>query len=246
MLSLVATVVDKNVVEIRSSEITDGLLQAFANNYANGDLNGISYYTATSAEEVRIQNGDEYELVWTNDDITGLDFSVEDNKRWLSVSKSIAGLRANAPADLILQDVSNWSEGTYVQGDKVFRNNKIWEVIETSTTDTPTQGSSDWSQICDAVMLTLQVLTPDQSGVDTNITNNVLIPVQTNIDRFPIRADFVNGECEIILAFKNTSDCGDWYFPSEEDRVEVTNLSNFTTFEIRVVDNERLRVILPF
>ncbi|MFW6121943.1 MAG: hypothetical protein ACOC80_13755, partial [Petrotogales bacterium] len=77
MLNIVARISDQQVVETTSREITQGLLEAYATNYADGDVNNIIYYTATSQEEDRVNNGDEYSLVWSGDTITGLDFSVE-------------------------------------------------------------------------------------------------------------------------------------------------------------------------
>ena len=70
MLNIVANNSTQEIVEIVRREITPGLLDALAQNHTGGDTALISIYEATSEEETRINDGDEYALIWNVDGIT--------------------------------------------------------------------------------------------------------------------------------------------------------------------------------
>lgn len=60
---------------------------AIAANYGGVDLDYYVYSVDESnTDAVRIKNGDEWVAVWTGDVITGVDFSIEDAKKWIDVS----------------------------------------------------------------------------------------------------------------------------------------------------------------
>ncbi len=52
------------------------------------DRTKLSFYSLTEDEEKRVSNGDEYSLLWESGVISGIDFSLEDNKLQLSFSAS--------------------------------------------------------------------------------------------------------------------------------------------------------------
>ncbi len=246
MLNIVARISDQQVVETTSREITQGLLEAYATNYADGDVNNIIYYTATSQEEDRVNNGDEYSLVWSGDTITGLDFSVEDSKYWLSVEKSAPGIKADAPADISISNISIFNDGdTYNQDDLVFHNNAIFKCVVSSTTETPSTGT-DWDRVCSALTIKFSILRPDKSGVVTAFNDTAIIDVAGNVGSNPMRCQFTSGECTKVIIMKNNSDCGDWIFPLRDKRDNVRNLDNGTVYSVRINNQENIKVILPF
>lgn len=54
------------------------------------NINDIYLYVLDEADPVvdRIRNKDSYELIWTDEEISGFDFSEEDVKKWLKVTSS--------------------------------------------------------------------------------------------------------------------------------------------------------------
>lgn len=246
MLNIVVRISDQQIVETTSRDITQGLLEAYASNYTGGDENDITYYTATTQEEDRVNNGDEYSLVWSGDTITELDFSAEDSKYWLSVVKSAPGIKADAPADISISSISIHSVGAeYNQDDLVFYNNAIYKCVVTTTTETPSTGT-DWSRICSALTIKFSVLKPDKSGVVLGFSDAVIIEIDGNVGSNPMRCQFTSGECTKIIIMKNNSDCGDWVFPLENKRDNIKNLDTGTVYSVRINNQENVKVILPF
>jgi hypothetical protein len=249
MLNIVANNSTQTIVEIVRREITSGLLDALAQNHTGGDTAIISIYEASQAEEDRINNGDEYLLIWNVDGITidGLDFSPEDDKPYMRFEVSRATVKADAPADLALSGIGVWEAGTYNQGDYTYRNNNIWQCTATSTTETPTTSASDWAKICSALQLTLTALQSDNSTVVTGFNDTVLIPVTDNEGRtIPLLCPFDSGVCNIVLAFKSVAVCGSWSFPDSSNEVDAVDAADQSVTTINVDGQITVDVILPF
>ena len=70
-----------------SDEWFPKIKNALAANHG-GSESDFSIYTVAdnSATAGRISKGDVFTLIWTNDDITSLDFSAEDAKLWIQIS----------------------------------------------------------------------------------------------------------------------------------------------------------------
>ena len=71
-----------------SALIPDANAGAFLADEFGGNPTDYSLYRGDSdtPEGIRVNQGDEYVLVWTANEITGLDFTTQDNKRWLKVA----------------------------------------------------------------------------------------------------------------------------------------------------------------
>jgi len=82
------------IIRVRPEPILDALKFAIVANYG-GTANDYAFYQTSDATiQSRIDNGDQYALIWDNmgtagdpldDEITGVDFSVENTKRWVKV-----------------------------------------------------------------------------------------------------------------------------------------------------------------
>jgi len=224
-----------------SSDPAQGFLDALATNYTGGDVTDIAYYQTTQEEEDRISIDSDYTLVWTDGQITGLDFSIEFAKQWLRFSCSDIGIKANAPSDLEIENISIWTAETYSQNDYVYHNGAIWQcVVANSTTSEPAVDNSDWSRICAAAELTVELLKPDKSGVVAGYNKSNNIPVTTNtLDSF-LRINFQSGVGKAILFFGSVQDCGTWKFPSSDIRELIDGT------DIRIDQQVELEVILPY
>ena len=79
---------DESEVEIliREPEWTLAQLTAVIPVNHGGVSDDYSYYEMQGTDEVRLLDGWEHELVWTDNAITSVDFSAEENKRWLKFS----------------------------------------------------------------------------------------------------------------------------------------------------------------
>ena len=246
MINIVARISDQLEVEKVTRSIDSAFLEALAANYANGDVSNITYYTVTSEEETRINSGDEYQLIWSGSVISGIDFSIEDNKPLLSITLSTDQVPADCPADLILANVSIWQAQTYNQGDYVFNNDKIYQCAVETTIDEPTDISSSWNLICSATKLVFTMYQSDNTTIDQSFNKTVFITVNGLGQELPFKCKFVNGICEKLLAYKYTSDCGIWKMPAYGSRKVIKDTNTNEDVKIRTNITVDLNIILPF
>jgi len=248
MINFVGLISTEEVVEvIYDRELTPGLKSALASNHAEGDINALYFYTLTQEDEDRVRARDEYTVVWVEGAITGLDFSIEDNKPYLRLEVSRDIVKADAPSDLALTGIGVWSAGTYNQGDYSYNNNNIWQCTATSSTDEPNTASADWKKVCSAIRLDLTALRPDGTTVLTGFSKPVFFLVSDNTGReIPILCPFSSGLCSIVLAFQNISECGTWSFPYSTDEVAAIDVTDNSETAIKVEQQILVKVILPF
>jgi len=240
---IIAKASSKSEVERRNMAglPSQAFLEALAINYADGNVNDIKYYVATSEEEVRIIRGDEYSLIWVADELTGIDFVIEETKKWLRFESSAVGMKANAPADLQNDNITIWTAATYLQGDVVFNGNSIWQCTVTSTTSEPSNNNSDWSRICSGAKIKVQVLNADKESIAVGQNGPAVIRCKkSDQSEAYIRVIFVEGEAEFVLVFSSLQDTGTWSFPYSDVREIVNN------FDIRIDQQANIEVLLPF
>jgi hypothetical protein len=159
---------------------------------SNSDYDVFFIDDSTNKSE-RIQNGDEFLLEWTlitkkeeEQDgiaketsrwcITDIDFSPEDNKKWLSFS--------------------------------IDKNNIV----------------ADGNKTID---ITVNVLTPDKKSIDTKVTTNILIPVQTPTREAKMRFQIASG---VYTKTFSTLEYGEWTIPLDGVRFGGMRIDNQQTF----------------
>lgn len=79
---------DESLIEISDKKPDFDLaeLQSVIPTNYGGISTDYSYYSITNQEVRRIHDGDSYVLTWVSNEITDVDFTIEDNKYWLHVS----------------------------------------------------------------------------------------------------------------------------------------------------------------
>jgi len=63
---------------------TTGLKTVIPHNYG-GKADDYSFHKMTENEQDRVKNGDSYEFTWTDNELTGIDFALEDDKQYIKV-----------------------------------------------------------------------------------------------------------------------------------------------------------------
>jgi len=77
---------------------------AFANNYGGVYTDYYIYQDAeTSADSIRIKDGDDFVAVWTGNTITGVSFAAEDAKKWVDVSVDRTSFMADNSESVLLK-----------------------------------------------------------------------------------------------------------------------------------------------
>jgi len=241
MSTIIARISDGVIVERTSTVPTPGFMEAIAINYG-GVASDYAYYTLTTNEETRIDNGDAYALNWNDGVITGVNFSLENSKGWLKLELS----SKKAKVTLNIFDNSSVTvynaASTYVQGDLVFSGKAVYKCQVTSiSADDPDLGApSNWKKQASALLLTATILQADKITVDTtaNFTDSLTIKTPTNYADMELT--FVNGVSSSVIVLNNTANCGTWVLPTDDTRVTLNST------EYRVVKQENFKGILPY
>lgn len=224
MFSIIANIKSKVKVEITSQIPTPAFMSAIAINYG-GTADDYAYYTFTEEEFSRIENGDEYVLVWDKDVLKGVDFSIEDNKGWIraEISSSANKVTLNA---VDVQKVQVFKKGVaYSQNDYIFDADAIWKCQETLSSKDPGVDTA-WSKEASAVLLTLTILLADKVTVDTSANFSTRFPVNMPNEQIAdMEVEFVNGICKKIIVLNSIGNCGDWSFPPERDHLDLNGTS---------------------
>jgi len=243
MKVFIARISDQQVVETVSQIPSPGFMDAIATNYG-GVAADYTYYVLSAEEEARSDNGDSYTVMWQGNTITNLDFTVEDNKFWLNTKVSDTKNKV-ALNSVDVSKVIVYSEGgTHYQNDLVYKDGKVWKCQVVTSTSAPTEipgpSATDWSVEARSVLVTLSILKPDLSGVD--ITHNFVdyLLIKLPVGTASLEVKFVKGICEKVIVFTGISDCGNWFIPHAQVRVDM-NGRNF-----RVKDRSSFMGILPY
>lgn len=103
---IIATIDTKEIVaqggnnlNFNDEAATNSFLESVASNNSTVPENlSIITFDSDSNEVERIKNRDDFNLVWENDSITGVDFSSEDSKNWLrtTITKTDGNLDSEA------------------------------------------------------------------------------------------------------------------------------------------------------
>ncbi len=94
MSNLLVGVLPEKTVSIQSGKNSVGWKQAFAQNNSL-DVSNVKIYEMSQAEIMRGREQDEFVAVWSGDNLTGIDFSPEDDKRFISFSSDKTRIEAN-------------------------------------------------------------------------------------------------------------------------------------------------------
>ena len=224
MFSIIANIREQKQVEITSQTPTPEFMSAIANNYG-GVAEDYTYYTLTEEEFARLENGDEYLLVWDVEKLTGIDFSPEDNKGWIRAELSLSANKV-ALNSVDVQKVRVFEKGTsYSQNDYVFNTDAIWKCQETTASKDPGVNTA-WSKEAPAVLLTLTILRADKSTVDTAATFSAILPVSMPNDQTAdMEVEFSSGICKKVIVLNDINNCGNWSFPSARDHIDLNGKS---------------------
>jgi hypothetical protein len=81
---------DESVLQfsIKTPDFTLNELQQIIPNNYGGTSSDYSYLQITELEANRYSNGDVYNIIWTDNEITGIDFTPEDSKHWAKLFTS--------------------------------------------------------------------------------------------------------------------------------------------------------------
>lgn len=179
-LYIVGRISDHVIVEsgIRSDFNNAEMRAAIAINYG-GVAADYDIFTMndSTAKARRFAKGDDWSAVWTGNTITDIDFTAEDNKKWLDVTAS--------------------------------KNE-----IEADNTD--------------GNLITINMLVPDKSGIDTSFTGRVNIMCRTPAGVNRIRFGFTNGVATKTI---RTDKAGDWRIPANSDRMDLFRVVKAAKFE---------------
>lgn len=211
-------------VELTSQTPTPGFMSAIAINYG-GVPEDYSYYTFTFEEFDRVDDGDEYNLVWDGGALTGVDFSPEDSKGWLRSEVSISESKVTFNA-VDVQKVRIFDKDvSFVQNDLVFKDGIIWKCQEAISSKDPAEGA-EWSKEAPGVLLTLTILLSDKVTVDTSANFNDVIPVSMSNDKFAnMKVEFINGVCKKVIVLNSIDNCGNWSFPQDQKHITLNETS---------------------
>jgi hypothetical protein len=222
--SIIANIHTQTQVEITSQTPTPAFMEAIAANYG-GTAADYTYYTLTEEETTRLENGDEYLLVWDGEKLTGLDFKPEDNKGWLRAEVTLSSNKV-ALNSIDVQKVKVFDKGTvYVQNDLVYNENTVWKCQEVTASKDPGINEA-WSKEASAVLLTLTILLADKVTVDEAASFSAKIPVSMPNDQMAdMEVDFSQGVCQKVIVLNSIENCGSWSFPSAQDHITLNNKS---------------------
>lgn len=222
--SIIANIKTQQKVELTSQTPTLAFLAAIATNYG-GVPGDYTYYTLTSEEFDRVDDGDEYGLVWEGEKLLGVDFSPEDNKGWLRSVVSISESKVTFNS-VDVQKVQIFDKGTsFTQNDLVFKDDAIWRCQEPSATKDPEIGVA-WSKEAPGVLLTLTILLADRATIDTSANFTDVIPVGMSNDKFAnMKVEFINGVCKKVIVLNSIDNCGNWSFPQDQKHITLNGTS---------------------
>lgn len=224
--SIIANIKSQKQVEITSVTPTPQFLAAIAVNYG-GTAADYTFYTLTAEEVIRLESGDEYALIWEGEKLLGVDFSIEDNKGWLRAEVSMVSSKVTFNS-VDVQKVQVYQESaSFVQNDLVFKDNAVWKCQEAVASKAPEKGVS-WSTEAPAVLLTLSILRPDRVTVDDKVEFSTVIPVGMSNDQVAnMEAVFSQGICKKVIVLNSIQNCGDWSFPTENQKHLVLNGTSY-------------------
>jgi hypothetical protein len=103
---IVGKISNKSTIEsgIRSPFDLTAFRTSVATNYGGVYTDYFVYsIDETTADAVRVKNGDDWTAVWTGNAITGVSFSTEDSKKWLEVSADRVSLMADGKESALIK-----------------------------------------------------------------------------------------------------------------------------------------------
>jgi len=94
--------------DFNDSNFLDNFLIALAANYST-PIENISLFSTdeSSTDGMRLSNGDQFELIWSSSDstgiVTGISFSIEDSKQWLQFSINKSDILSDGIEDITIE-----------------------------------------------------------------------------------------------------------------------------------------------
>jgi hypothetical protein len=151
-----------------------------------------------------------------------LDFSIEDNKGWLSASLSTTSNKVTLNSVDVSKVMDYTQNATYTQSDLVFFKDAIWKCQVTTIEEAPADlDTKSWSMEAPAAQLTLTILNSDRATTNTGAAFSDTLIVNTPKTSAKLEVTFTNGVCVKTILFNNTGDCGLWKIPSAQKRIDL-------------------------
>lgn len=124
------------LVEINgATELQSGVpafLVSLATNHGGAAMDYNVLQVIANNDIERISAGDEFELVWSADDIIGVDFAIEDAKRIVDFVSDKAAINGNGIAEATITITVYESDGTTVAAGVTA--SKIWPILKNGST----------------------------------------------------------------------------------------------------------------
>lgn len=239
MLSIIVRINDQQIVELTSAIPTPAFMEAIAINYG-GVASDYTFYTTTAEEEARIDNGDQYTLVWEVEKLLGIDFKIEDEKGWLSISLSSPTNKVTLNTFDVSQVKIFDSEVSYLQNELVYSADGVYKCQKVSSSVDPATQSTDWSREAFAIMATFNILLADKATIDTAANFKANLAIRLPGGSADLELNFVAGKCQKVIVLNSTNNCGTWTLPQNDTRVTLNSV------EYRVVNQVSFKGILPY
>lgn len=96
----------------------------------------------------------------------------------MKILKPVVLTDSNIESSNAVEEYSDWSAGTYVEGDTVVHDNSIWESLAGGSTDEPSESSSEWLRIGPSNRWAM--FDNSVSTQTTKATGNLVVEVKAN------------------------------------------------------------------